>query len=187
MFSTNNLSRNGIFLRVLLEQDVTDDYLAWLHSPVVVEFLEIRHSPPISIDCLKAFVHEMLISENTILMGVFLEHNAKHIGNVKIGPINRYHDSADLGFLIGDRSQWGKGYATVAVQLAVEYAFSSLSVVKLTAGCYAKNEGSRRVLLKAGFSEEGRRISQVKANGQRQDILLFGMVNPCHSQSMRIS
>ena len=62
--------------------------------------------------------------------------------------------------------------------LLTEYAFTQLSIAKLTAGCYADNEGSRRAFLKAGFSEEGRRIAQWIVDGRRQDGVLLGKVNP---------
>ena len=97
-----------------------------------------------------------------------------------MGPIDWDHQSGDLGFLIGDRTQWGKGYASQAIALLSDYAFAQLGLAKLNAGCYADNEGSRRAFCKAGFAEEERRISQWAAAGYGQDDVLLGRVNPKH-------
>ena len=49
---------------------------------------------------------------------------------------------------------------------------------KLTAGCYSSNVGSERAFLRSGYVSEGRRIGQVAVESGREDLLLFGCVNP---------
>jgi len=85
-----------------------------------------------------------------------------------------------VGFLIGEKKEWGKGYASEAILMLCEYAFNQLDLVKITAGCYEENAGSKRALLKAGFLVEGRQSSQWDANGKRQAGIIFGKVNPKH-------
>jgi RimJ/RimL family protein N-acetyltransferase len=109
---------------------------------------------------------------------MFLREDARHIGNIKLGPINRHHGTGDIGLLIGERSEWGKGHACEAIALFADYAFANLGLAKLTASCYSDNEGSRHAFLKAGFVEEGRRLAQYMSCGKRQDGVMLGRVNP---------
>ena len=170
----------NIVLRTMRPVEASATYLGWLYHPVINAYLEVRFNPPRSVSELATYIADINASFHTLLLGIFLADSQCHIGNIKLGPIDWNHRIGDLGFLIGDRAQWGKGYASKAVALLSDYAFAQLELAKLTAGCYAGNVGSRRALQKAGFMEEGRRIMQYVAANSRQDAILLGRVNPCH-------
>jgi RimJ/RimL family protein N-acetyltransferase len=172
------INSEHIVLRTLQPADATAAYLGWLSDPVVNVYLEVRFSPPMTANDLEAFIDEVNASSHTLMLGIFLQEGGCHIGNIKLGPIDWNHQVGDIGFLIGDKEQWGKGYASKAIGLLSDYAFEKLGLMKLTAGCYAQNEGSRRALLKAGYIEEGRRVSQWVVAGCRQDGILLGRINP---------
>lgn len=167
-----------LLLRSLSPDDASDLYLSWLSDCEINRYLEVRFSPPRTVAHLANFITEANASSQTLLLGIFLKRNGRHIGNIKLGPIDWNHATGDVGFLIGDRQEWGKGYASTAIDLLSQYAFNQLSLAKLTAGCYEVNEGSRRALMKAGFIEEGRRVSQCLVGYTRQDGILLGKVNP---------
>lgn len=173
-----------LLLRNLGAEDATDRYLAWLSDAVVTRHLEVRFSPPDSVDDLVKFIFANNASSDTLMLGIFLRSDGRHIGNIKLGPINRHHGTGDIGLVIGDRSEWGKGHAHAAIELLTDYAFTRLNIAKLTAGCYADNEGSRRAFLKAGFFEEGRRVAQWLVDGRRQDGILLGKLNPACEWNM---
>lgn len=175
-----------IVMRTLQPGDANLVYLDWLSDPEINAHLEVRFSPPQSAGDLAAFIADVDTSSDTLLLGIFLEKDGRHIGNIKLGPIDWNHQVGDMGFLIGDKEQWGKGYASKAISLLAEYAFVHLGLAKLTAGCYAENEGSRRALIKAGFMEEGRRISQWLGADRRQDGILMGRVNPSMAASYQL-
>jgi [ribosomal protein S5]-alanine N-acetyltransferase len=172
------ISCDTLFLRPLSVEDATQGYLSWLSDPEVVRYLEIRFSIPDSTEELARFIGNINSSQDTLLLGIFLRSDDRHIGNIKLGPINPNHSSADIGLIIGERSQWGKGYACSAINLISEYAFSVLRLAKLTAGCYSENRGSLSAFLRAGFVEEGRRIAQYRVDNKRQDGIFLGRVNP---------
>ena len=48
-------------------------------------------------------------------------------------------------------NSWGKGYATEAAGLVLEYAFSRLNLSAVYAGHHPDNHGSRKILLALGF------------------------------------
>ena len=83
-----------------------------------------------------------------------------------------------MGLLIGDKSYWGKGYATEAIGLVSSYAFETLNLFKVTAGCYEGNVGSLKAFLKDDFKEEGRLHKQWISEDRREDGVLLGKINP---------
>lgn len=161
-------------LRRLVSADVTDTYVGWLNDPEICRFLETRHFPQDE-ESVREFVRAKAASDNEFLFGIFLLEGNRHIGNIKIGPINRYHNLADVSLLIGERDCWGKGYATEAIVAVTRHAFDVLGIAKLSAGMYAQNEGSRCAFIKAGYVQEGlRRRHYELEGGQRSDIVEFG-------------
>ena len=172
------IKSESILLRSLQPEDATLVYLGWLSDPAINAHLEVRFSPPQSVTALQSIIADVNQCSHTLMLGIFLVEDGRHIGNIKLGPIKWHHQVGDIGFLIGDEEQWGKGYASKAIALLAEYAETHLGLAKLSAGCYQENLGSRRALTKAGFVEEGRRISQCLVAGNRQDEILLGRVNP---------
>lgn len=52
--------------------------------------------------------------------------------------------------------QWGKGYATEAANLVLDFSFNELNLHRVQAGCAVDNLGSIKVLEKIGMIREGR-------------------------------
>ena len=149
-------------------------YLGWLQDPEVVRHLEVRLAPPRRWEELRDYVAACNDSEDVLLLGLFSKASAAHIGNIKLGPVHAYHRHADIGLLIGDRTQWGKGLATQAIDAVAEHAFATLGIVKLTAGCYGAHTASIGAFLKAGFVQEGCLKAQWNTETGRQDGILLG-------------
>jgi RimJ/RimL family protein N-acetyltransferase len=82
---------------------------------------------------------------------------------------------AGLGYWLG-RPYWGQGIMTVVVQAAIRHAFEQLELTKLTAGVFAFNHASCRVLEKCGFAEEGLLRSDLLKDGHLIDLRLFGLL-----------
>ena len=167
-------------LRALRESDVTDSYVAWMNDREVNRFLESRFHDQTK-EAVQAFVRDALLSPNTLLFGIFAGPSGDHVGNIKVSEVSEAHLTAELGFIIGDRSVWGLGYATEAIFCVSEWAFSVLGLEKLTAGCYSENIGSKKALEKSGFRQEAVLKNQVVNNsGKRIDSLRFA----AHSQQV---
>ena len=80
------------------------------------------------------------------------------IGSVGIHGIDTISRNAELGYLLF-RKYWGKGYATEAVWLGIDYAFRTLNLRKLIARVMEPNRASSSVLEKNGFVLAGRLTS----------------------------
>lgn len=164
-----------ILLRDLRESDVGEAYLRWMNDPEVTHFLESRferHTP----ESLRGFVARHARDPGHRLFAITLRQGGRHIGNLKLGPIEERHRRAEIGLLVGERDCWGKGFATEAISLATEYAFRELGLRKVTAGCYAPNEGSLRAFRRAGFAIEGVRKEHCLLDGAFVDLVLLGRI-----------
>ena len=64
--------------------------------------------------------------------------------------------------------------ATEAIMGLTDHAFDVLDLHKVSCGLYAVNEGSRRAFLKAGWSEEGRRLQHWFCAGRWEDDVQLG-------------
>ncbi len=82
------------------------------------------------------------------------------IGSVGLHGIDRISRHAELGYLLF-REYWGRGYATEAVSLALDFAFRTLNLRKLFARVMEPNKPSSAVLQKNGFSPAGRLTGHV--------------------------
>jgi RimJ/RimL family protein N-acetyltransferase len=70
----------------------------------------------------------------------------------------------------------GNGYATEAVSHAITYAFDDRRCHKIFAGAHATNEGSRKLLEKLGFQQEGRLREHVFFDGEWVDTIRYGLL-----------
>lgn len=147
----SNLSGEKIYLRILSSEDVSAAYVSWMNDYDIVKYTESRFSPQ-NRESIKQFVTNANNANNT-LFGIFSNDNKTHIGNIKLGPINWIHRYADIGIIIGNKEYWGKGVATEAINLVVEYAFNQLNLHKLISGAYQYNTGSVKAFKKNGFLE----------------------------------
>lgn len=168
------LSGDRIYLRRLTPEDVTQRYIDWLNDPAINRYLETRFCEQDRKKVL-SFVKEKTTSRFEYLFGIFLHNENRHIGNIKIGPVNQYHRFAPISLFIGDKESWGKGFATEAIDLVVRFSFEELKLKKLEAGCYKENIGSRRAFEKCGFSVEGILKNRREVEGKRSSDILLGL------------
>jgi [ribosomal protein S5]-alanine N-acetyltransferase len=107
--------------------------------------------------------------------GVFLKENDVLIGRVALSNVSRgAWQNATLGYYI-DEAQTGRGYATQAVRLALQFAFGPAGLHRVQAAVLPRNVASRRVLEKASFSREGRSTKYLQINGVWEDHEMFAI------------
>jgi ribosomal-protein-alanine N-acetyltransferase len=171
-----------IYLRKVALSDVNDDYHRWMNDPEVTQFLEVRNARRTHQDILD-YVKSVLKKSEDVFLAICVKETGQHIGNIKLGPVNQTHSFAHIGLLIGEKNFWGKGLATEAISLVVQYAFNTLKLHKVLAGCYANNAASARAFEKAGFTREGLQKSQWLCGSQYVDGILFGLINPAEKKA----
>nr|POE65867.1 putative n-acetyltransferase yoaa [Quercus suber] len=92
-----------------------------------------------------------------------------------------YFRTAELGYWIGEEF-WGRGIMSQVVEGFVPWVWSTFGVlVRLNVETNERNEGSKRVLSKAGFQNEGFRPNMVTKNGITQGVFMWGLLRPGES------
>ena len=162
-----------LLFRTLGREDVTKRYLGWLNDPEVNQFLEIRFVPQTLQTC-EQFISEMERDPCSHLFGIFEKETLEHIGNTKLGFINTTHGRGQLSLFIGDKSRWGKGYATETIRAITKWGFEVLGLERIEAGCYDANMGALRAFIKVGYSVEGFFRSGVVFGGRRIGTFWLG-------------
>lgn len=82
----------------------------------------------------------------------------------------------ETGYWIG-KEFWGSGYMTEALPAFTAWAFETFAeLVRIEASVFEGNDGSVRVLQRAGFQAEGVRRKAIWKRGQLLDQMLFSML-----------
>ena len=160
----------NIKLKPLTENDITEDYINWMNDLDITRYTEQRFQTH-TFESVSNFLKHMSSSKSNLFFGIFFDK--KHIGSIKIGSINFFHNTADISYLIGSKNSWGKGIATLSIKIMLSIGFKNLKLKKITAGVYKKNIPSIRVLEKNGFTCEGNLKQQFLCGQERVDGLIY--------------
>lgn len=106
-----------------------------------------------------------------------IEVDGRFAGEITLSDICRgYIDECRVGYWVFS-SFAGRGVASAACALAVDYAFEELQLHRVAATWLPYNEASGQVLKHCGFSEEGILRQGLHIDGEWEDHWLFAIVN----------
>lgn len=161
-----------IYLEPLTEDHVTETYINWLNDPETVQFTEQRFTINTLATTLR-YVQKSIMSDDECMFAILV--GKTHIGNIKVGPINKNHKFAHISYFIGNTNYRGLGIATKTIEKVLEFCFSELKLNKVCAQYYSNNQASGRVLEKCGFTVEGHRKNQFVFETGMVDEILVGI------------
>lgn len=152
------------------ESFITDDYVSWLNDPAVVMFSNQRFTTHTLYSC-KNYLSSFKETNN-----LFLAIVSKETGKL-LGSINSYisvpHGLADIGIMIGDKNQWGKGTGLDAWLTLMDYLFTKCQIRKVTGGTLRPNVAMVKVMEKSGMTLESTRPKHYIIDGEPQDVLYY--------------
>ncbi len=118
----------------------------------------------------------------TFAFFAFRSEDSELLGGVTLADVRRgVSQSAHLGYWIGEPFA-KRGYMTLAVSAALDFAFTELSLNRVEAACMPKNRPSQALLKKLGFREEGFARDYLKIDGAWRDHLLFATLRADHAK-----
>ena len=97
------------------------------------------------------------------------------IGVFGIKFSNIKYNKAEVWFKINPKF-WNQGYATEALNYFLDQCFNSHKLHRVEAGCARNNLGSKRVLEKCGFTQEGIQRKNLPLKSGWSDNYEFGML-----------
>lgn len=143
------------------------EQVRWLNDPEVVRYSEQRHKKH-SFYSQVAYLGHFNGGTNR-----FVEI---HLGTKLIGTMTAYIDRensvADVGILIGDKSQWGRGFGSEAWQAFCDTLLVT-GIRKIEAGCMSANKSMMSIARKTGMVLEGRRTEHFFFEGELCDMCLW--------------
>jgi RimJ/RimL family protein N-acetyltransferase len=146
------------------------NYVSWLNNGEIVRYSNQRFRQHTLQSC-RQYLDSFEGTSNRFLAIEDIT-SGELIGTLTM-YINLYHETADIGILIGSSSRWGKGYGQEAFGLAVDALLILAKLRKITAGAMASNVGMIKVLQKCGMALEATRKGQELLDGKPVDILYF--------------
>ncbi|KRC58660.1 GCN5 family acetyltransferase [Agromyces sp. Root81] len=136
-----------------------DQVLEWRNSPDVTRWLLRTEVEPeafrkVWLDDDDPYDHSVVavLGDEVIGTGALWITDAMGQSHVDDGPWRR--SEAGLGYVL-DPAHAGNGYATEIARALLDLAFGELGVHRVTAGCFADNIASWRVMEKLGMRREG--------------------------------
>jgi RimJ/RimL family protein N-acetyltransferase len=99
------------------------------------------------------------------------------IGFIELGEVLWTHRNSWLAIAIGERAFWGQGYGYEAMSLALDFAFNELNLHRIQLSVYSYNQRGIRLYERLGFQREGIYREYLLRDGQRYDMLLYGILS----------
>ena len=145
---------NRIGLELLSEENSLDVYSFEKENR---EYFE-RNLPPrpanyFDLEGFKKITAELLMEQENhdTYMHLIRDSQGMMVGRINLSVLGSDRKTAELGYRIGENVT-NLGYASEAVKLVLEKAFTTYGLHKIIAGTARDNQASQRVLLKNGFT-----------------------------------
>lgn len=170
------LTGHKVVLREFTADDL-DAVAAYASDPAVWQYVE--WGPGTLADC-REYLAQTIAAQtqaprDEVTLAVTARSTGVVVGSVGLTIANRRNGRGVLGYAI-NREVWGRGYATEAALLIVDYGFTALGLHRIEATCDPRNTASVRVLEHAGLELEGMMRGHRLMRGEWGDSLLYASV-----------
>jgi RimJ/RimL family protein N-acetyltransferase len=170
------ISGKRIRLRALEKSDLPAA-VRWLNDSEVTE--NLLHDIPLSLAREELWYQKMLENPpETHVLAIEVKDGDEwwHIGTTAFHNVDWKNRIGEYGIMIGEKSQWGKGYGYEATLLMLQYAFNHLNLNKVFLYAIETNARGIRVYEKAGFIHEGRLRQDIHKNGRYLDVFAMSVL-----------
>ena len=107
--------------------------------------------------------------------GVELLSEGKIIGMISTGSLNKGSVKCSIGYWVNSNYR-GKGYASEALKLLLDFCFNELKIVRVSANVFVDNKASAGLLEKNGFVKEGLLRKNTFKEGKFYDEVVYAIV-----------
>jgi diamine N-acetyltransferase len=153
-------------LRFVHELDNNESVMHYWFEEPYEAFVEL-------LDLYEKHIHDQTERRFVVVKG------EESVGLVELVEINHIHRRAEFQIIISPKHQ-GKGYASTAVRLAMDYAFKILNLHKLSLVVDCENHRALSVYTKLGFKKEGLLRHEYFADGKYRDVFRMALLQEEH-------
>lgn len=104
------------------------------------------------------------------------DETSRSIGCVDLFEFDPKNRRAGVGIMIANKADRGRGYATEALHLIIDYAFEVLDVHQIYSNVRIDNENSLALFKKAGFEITGLKQDWIYEQGKFYDEYIMQLV-----------
>ncbi|MDA8229877.1 MAG: GNAT family protein [Magnetospirillum sp.] len=166
---------NKIFLGPLLAEDAAPMF-EWAND-VSLAHLNGPYRPISWVDHANAF-SQVGKDPSKVVFSIRRTSDRRLVGYLQIVNIHPAFRSADIGILIGDERERGKGYGTEAMRRALAFCWNELNLIRVALLVFGDNPHAVALYRKVGFEHEGTLRQAAYVNGRHVDITLMAALRP---------
>ena len=168
------LESNRLIIKPLNTSFISQKYVEWMNDKEVIKYLS--SGGDYNLNKLKKFLEETEKKE-ILFWAIIIKENNTHIGNIKIDPIDHYNGTCEYRIMMGDKNEWGKGFAYEVSELVINYCFKNLNLRKITLGCIEDNKIAISLYKKLNFKIEANLIEHILHNGKYVNVIRMALFN----------
>ena len=180
------LKKNNIILRPLEPEDLEvlykweNDSEIWTISNTITPFSKYILKKYIENSHLDIYETKQF----RFMIDLLSEKNdTKPIGTIDLFDFDPYHNRIGVGILIKENENRRKGFASIALELLIDYAFTTLKVHQLYCNICIDNEISLHLFKKLNFEIIGLKKDWCKTNTGWKGEYMLQLINPNHIKS----
>ena len=161
-------------LRAPRNEDAVDLF-ALFSDPAVMRYWS--RPPMTTLGEAQGLIGEMLdaFEQRTLINWMVADRDDAVIGTCTLFRIDPRHRHAEIGYALRS-DHWGRGIASEAVALVLDWAFRRLDLQRVEADIDPRNDGSRQLLARLGFSSEGVMRQRFFVGDEATDSEIFGLL-----------
>ena len=152
----------------------------WTHDAEFARLYEIEPARPLSPAIIKKQYEklEKRMEEEKNLYHFMIRAKAddRLMGKAVIAGVEWTNGNGQIRLGIGAAEDRGKGYGAQALRMLLRFAFAELNLFRVSADVPEYNPAALALVRKFGFVEEVRRRQALERDGQRWDLLVFGLL-----------
>ncbi|HYB53239.1 MAG TPA: GNAT family N-acetyltransferase [Thermoanaerobaculia bacterium] len=149
-------------------------YRAWINDPETAGLVD--HAGAVTKSEHEAWYRALVASPTSATFAIDRLDTGEFIGLVWIYDIHARHRRGEVRIVIGDKSTWGGGYGSDALNVLIRVAFGSLGLEKLWADVLTTNQRAARAFERSGFTREGLLRADRAVDGRRVDVIRLGLL-----------
>ena len=149
---------------------LTKRYLGWLNDPEI--YKDLKPGRDYSFKILEKYISKHS-TNNSFFWAIVIKSSNIHIGNIKIDSIDNNKKIAKLGILIGDKTEWGKGYSCEAISKIEDYCLKKLKLNTLTIELKKSNTNAFNLYQNLGYKEYDRIPYPEKYNNISSELVIM--------------
>jgi RimJ/RimL family protein N-acetyltransferase len=150
-----------------------ENALRWFNDPDITDSLKLNLG--ITRRQEEKFFERLEAQGESAFHWAILDEAERHVGFISMHEINWRHRWASGGLVIGERSAWGRGYATDAVRVRTRFAFNEVGLHRIEG--HTMNPAMERVYQKCGYHREGVARHKFWRGGRWYDAGLFAILD----------